>query len=113
MTGSKDPKLYEALKLYEDGKHRRYVLLFSVNGGAFAIAKLISEKDVGALHIGQLSVGMIIFTILMVFDISTFGIRMRAPNMAGDQVFNWPGWLVLGVIGLLICGGWGLAAAGS
>jgi len=30
-----DPKLFE---LYENGKHRRYSLLFSINGGAFAIA---------------------------------------------------------------------------
>jgi hypothetical protein len=27
-------------RAYEDGKHRRYELLFAVNGGAFAIAKL-------------------------------------------------------------------------
>ena len=32
----------EAFDLYENGKHRRYSLLFSVNGGAFAIAKLLA-----------------------------------------------------------------------
>ena len=26
----------ESFKAYEDGKHRRYSLLFAVNGGAFA-----------------------------------------------------------------------------
>jgi len=35
-----DPKLFE---LYENGKHRRYSLLFSINGGAFAIAKFLTE----------------------------------------------------------------------
>ena len=34
----------DALELYENGKHRRYSLLFSVNGGAFAIAKILADK---------------------------------------------------------------------
>ena len=29
----------EAFKIYEDGKHRRYSLLFAVNGGVLAILK--------------------------------------------------------------------------
>lgn len=28
---------------YEQGKHRRYSLLFSVNGGAFAITQLLAN----------------------------------------------------------------------
>jgi hypothetical protein len=31
----------DILELYEQGKHRRCALLFSVNGGAFAIGKLL------------------------------------------------------------------------
>ena len=34
----------EAFKLYEDGKHRRYQLLFAVNGGAFAIGRLFATR---------------------------------------------------------------------
>jgi hypothetical protein len=35
-------KLPAYFREYEDGKHRRYILLFAVNGGAFAIANLFS-----------------------------------------------------------------------
>jgi hypothetical protein len=33
--------LKDKVSLYEEGKHRRYSLLFSVNGGAFAVAKIL------------------------------------------------------------------------
>jgi hypothetical protein len=35
----------DAFKAYEDGKHRRYGLLFSVNGGAVATAKLYGDPQ--------------------------------------------------------------------
>jgi hypothetical protein len=40
-NGAKEPLISfrEASELYENGKHRRYELLFAVNGGAFAIVK--------------------------------------------------------------------------
>ena len=65
-----DEKLFKA---YESGKHRRYNLLFAVNGGAFAVAKLLDEKGtagVGKLTVDNLAYGMIAFTIVMGFDIA-------------------------------------------
>jgi hypothetical protein len=74
-------KVPESFKFYEDGKHRRYSLLFAVNGGAFAIAKLHAEKNavavLGDLTLERLSFGMILFTVVMVVDIFIFGQRMR------------------------------------
>ena len=64
----------EAYKLYEDGKHRRYELLFAVIGGAFAIAKLFGEKPgLGSLRLSYVALGMVLFTITMVYDIYQFG----------------------------------------
>jgi len=73
----------EAFELYENGKHRRYNLLFSVNGGAFAIAKLLTGElgkagvVLGGLNMYELSIGMIVFTLCMGFDIGAFGYNMR------------------------------------
>lgn len=40
----KQRRLPESSKAYEDGKHRRYSLLFAANCGAFAIAQLLTAK---------------------------------------------------------------------
>jgi hypothetical protein len=99
---------------YEDGKHRRYSLLFAVNGGAFAIAKLFSEAKMasvlGGLTLPHLSLEMIVFTAVMVWDIFAFGENMRKGYL--HQQFGWIGKTVLLLIGLLICGGWFLVAWG-
>jgi len=42
---SEENQAPDSLKYYEDRKHRRYSLLFAVNGGAFAIAKMFAEKN--------------------------------------------------------------------
>jgi hypothetical protein len=95
-------------KAYEDGKHRRYTLLFSVNGGAFAVAKIAVDKDstsiLGHLTIGDLSIGMILFSIVMTYDIFQFGIKMKKNYLPHD--FGTPGKVVLILIGLLFCTGW-------
>lgn len=104
----------EIFKAYEDGKHRRYSLLFSVNGGAFAIAKILAEptpeaklKVMGSLHVWQLSLGMLAFTILMVFDIFAFGEKMRKLQKDSEpKIFQPAGKVVLLSIGALICLGW-------
>jgi len=96
-----------------------------VNGGAFAVAKLLSDpKDcavLGGLSLWHLSVGMILFTILMVIDIFLFGrnIRSTLPKDAFDptgktvELFGKSGKAVLILIGVLMCGGWFLAAYGG
>jgi hypothetical protein len=104
----------DGLDLYETGKHRRYSLLFSVNGGAFAIARLLvdtatdSRVVLGGLTLARLSLGMILFTAVMVYDIFMFGIRMRTilDRPGRPDVFGMPGKLVLLLLGLLIATGW-------
>jgi hypothetical protein len=48
---SEENQVPDSFKYYEDGKHRRYSLLFAVNGGAFAIAKVFAEKNAGAVRL--------------------------------------------------------------
>src|SRR5215467_3036893 len=83
----------ESFKAYEDGKHRRYELLFAVNGGAFAVAKLYADKNtaafLGNLTLRELAFGMILFTIVMVADIFMFGEKMRTAYLL--DAFGWPG----------------------
>jgi hypothetical protein len=102
-------------KLYEDGKHRRYSLLFAVNGGTFAIAKYLggdldesARAVVGGLTIDLLSLGMVLLSIVMVWDIYAFGSRMHKIDL---NLFRVPGRVVLCLIGLLICIGWLLAGS--
>jgi hypothetical protein len=101
--------LKEAFDLYENGKHRRYSLLFSVNGGAFAIAKLLTGTDkpgvvLGHFTLTELAVGMAIFTAIMIFDIYTFGENMRANYL--NTAFRLPGKAVLLMLGVMQCVGW-------
>lgn len=102
----------EGFRAYEDGKHRRYQLLFTLNGGAFAVAKLLAGKDasyvLGSLTLRQLAIGMILFTFVMSTDIFLFGRKMRETYL--PDAFAWPGKLVLILIGTIICVGWGLVA---
>ena len=96
----------DILKAYEQGKERRYKLLFAVNGGAFAIAKLVADEsspDLGDLALWQISIGMILFTTLMVVDIFFFGQNMHRKDR---DLFRPPGKLILFALGLLICTGW-------
>ncbi|MGE4043329.1 MAG: hypothetical protein AB7F35_00645 [Acetobacteraceae bacterium] len=106
----------DVAKLYEDGKHRRYGLLFSVNGGTLGLAKLFAEDKagdfLGSLTIPQLAYGMIVFTLLMWWDLWTFGQRLRED--VGDHergsrnkgMFSLTGKTVLSVICLMIIGAW-------
>jgi hypothetical protein len=112
MTASPEPlSPKDAFSLYEEGKHRRYNLLFAVNGGAFAIAKVFAESEtcqtvLGGLTLKHLAIGMMIFSLAMVIDIYCFGNNMRNHHL--NTVFGMPGKGVLLVLGLLICVGWGL-----
>jgi hypothetical protein len=104
-----------AFRLYEDGKHRRYELLFAVNGGAFTIAKLFSEpntaKFLGNLSLNEVAYGLAAFTVLMTVDMMVFGQRMR--SAVGDDKLGWFkgvfslwGKGVLALVSLLIVVGW-------
>lgn len=105
-------KVPESFKTYEDGKHRRYQLLFAVNGGAFTVAKLFADKNapvvLGSLTLSQLAIGMFLFTGLMTADIFMFGAKMRSVYLPDS--FGWQGKIVLIFIGSIICAGWILVA---
>lgn len=102
--------------LYENGKHRRYTLLFAVNGGTLAIAQYLAGDlksntavtVAGNLTIGRLSFGMVIFSIIMVWDIYAFGSIMHKKN---PNLFGLPGRMVLCLIGILISTGWLIAGS--
>jgi hypothetical protein len=134
MLIAEGPKLSDriaAMNSYIDGKMKRYNLLWAVNGGAFAVARLLppggdatgvttaGDPDavlgglsLGALALGALALGASLFTVVMCVDIWMFGQMMRAEYFGGTTVFGTPGRIVLGLIGALIVVGWLLAAFG-
>jgi hypothetical protein len=111
----------DAVEIYEDGKHRRYSLLFAVNGAVAAIAK-VAPHSAGADPVPScfpdwlpdhwpFRLGMIAFTVLMSWDIWVFGKRIRADvgDAYGDSwsgIFSRVGKFVLLVCCALIIAGW-------
>ncbi len=79
MSDAPDLGVFSA---YEEGEHRRYSLLFSVNGGAFAIVQFLDKSapnhtwTIGHLDLQHLAWGMFLFTVFMIFDIYAFGKKM-------------------------------------
>lgn len=100
----------EAHDLYENGKHRRYSLLFSVNGGAFAIAKLLTGDPrhpgvvLGHLTLAEVAFGMAALTAVMAADIYAFGQKTESDQKI--NVFGPQGKLVLILLAALLCTGW-------
>ena len=114
----KDAEVLGGLGTYIDGKMKRYSLMFAVNGGAFAIAKLMAEADkggntilLGNLKLWHLALGAIIFTVLMVIDIYLWG-QMMKKKFLGDLAFNVAGKLILIFLGVLLVSAWALVASG-
>jgi hypothetical protein len=107
----------QGLDTYIEGKMKRYSLLFAVNGGAFAIAKMFGEPNsariVGSLTLQELAVGAVVFTILMGIDIFLWGHMMRTKFFAGTLVFGWPGKAILILLCILLIVGWLIAAFGA
>lgn len=98
------------LQTYADGKMKRYGLLFSVNGGAFALARWSSEKSV-VIDAAVIAAGTILFTILVPLDIWMFGIAMRTQfDTVQDGLFGQHGRLILLGLALFLIAVWALAA---
>ena len=110
-----DQEKLDGLRTYIDGKMRRYGLLFAVNGGALAIAKLTADdntaKLLGRLSIRHLALGAIVFTIVMVVDIWLFGQMMRKKFLR-ELAFSKPGKTILLMLGTLLVISWLLVAVG-
>jgi hypothetical protein len=119
MTGDQAPvselgDYKTVFKFYEDGKGRRYSLLFAVNGGVLAIATALNPSGKGlvaGLPTQIIAYGMAIFTVIFCIDIYWFGQGMR--KAAGhsakpftEGLFNIRGRLVLLCICGLIAVGW-------
>ena len=106
--------LKEALDYYENGKHRRYTMLFSINGGAFAVAKVLVGHSpqtaivLGSLSIQQLAIGMMLCTCVVVLDIFAFGERVRTTYL--ENAFQCQSKVVLFLLGGLLFAGWLLVA---
>jgi hypothetical protein len=104
----------DVFKFYEDGKSRRYNLLFAVNGGVLAIAEFFPNPGgafLAELTLRQVAVGMVAFTILMGIDIWVFGVRMREAGhdtraRADRGIFSWWGRGVLAMICALLVLAW-------
>ena len=107
----------QALDTYIEGKMKRYSLLFSVNGGAFAIAKILSEPNstriLGGLTLQELAIGAVLFTILMGIDIFLWGQMMRTKFFDGELVFKWAGKSILILLCILLILAWLIAAFGG
>ena len=108
-----DQEKLDGLRTYIDGKMRRYGLLFAVNGGALAVAKLTADDNtarlLGRLSIRHLALGAIVFTIVMVVDIWIFGQMMRN-RFLGELAFSKRGKTILLMLGTLLVGAWLLVA---
>jgi hypothetical protein len=107
----------QALDTYIEGKMKRYSLLFSVNGGAFAIAKILGEPNstriLGGLTLQELAIGAVLFTILLGIDIFLWGQMMRTKFFDGELVFEWAGKSILILLCILLILAWLIAAFGG
>ena len=105
---------YNAIfRFYEDGKARRYNILFAVNTAVFGILKIVPDSKLGVLSgrdAGQFAFGMALFTLVIGFDLWMFGIKMRKAGDPGaplhEGLFAIPGRLVLVMLCGLMAGGW-------
>lgn len=111
-----DTQKLDGLRTYIDGKMRRFSLLFAVNGGAFAIAKLMTGTNqdggaalLGSLKLWHLALGSIVFTVLIVVDIYLWAQRMKK-EFLGELAFGIPGKTILLLLGVLIISAWTLVA---
>jgi hypothetical protein len=93
----------DIFKLYEDGKKRRYDLLFAVNGGVFAIVngvKALGAANLPGFALPRIAIAMTVLTGLFGYDIWQFGKRMREKAtddelLIGKGIFAKPGRIVL------------------
>jgi len=88
-------------------------VLFGVNGGAFAIVQLLTDKSIqlaGQLTLQTLAVGTILFTFIMTVDIWMWGELMRQDRFSGELAFTPVGNTILLLLAGFIISGWPLAA---
>ena len=118
-----DKKDWDAYNTYQDGKMKRYTLLFSINGGAYAIVTWAAEHLAAAQEIARevslktilpvvVAIAASLFTALMFVDVWLFG-RMMSKVGTGDDLvyFGRHGQAVLILIVCTLLGGWAAVLA--
>lgn len=114
MSNEDNEYKLQVIDTYLNGKMRRYSLLFSVNGGAFAIATLLADPNtsnlVGGLTLQHLAVGAGIFTLAIGVDTWFWGRKMRDQFLNDDIIFGNAGKIVHLILLALIIAGWAIAA---
>jgi hypothetical protein len=121
QTSSKLGGYPEVFKFYEDGKARRYNLLFAVNGGVLAVAKAVGDQGnhfLEGLTLRNVAIGLALFTIVMGIDIWAFGLGMREAGKDNGPdkwrgIFSWWGRGVLAAICALMIAAWLFVAFGA
>jgi hypothetical protein len=114
MAGQK--KDWGAYNTYQDGKMKRYYLLFSINGGAYAIVTWAAEHPKGVEWAASpktiaivVAIAAALFTALMLVDVWLFG-RMMKEAEAGTEdgivYFGGHGKAVLASIVVILLGAW-------
>jgi hypothetical protein len=105
----------KVFELYENGKERRYKLLFAVNGGAYALVGYLMEKAKADTRIAVwifvlIPIALIFYTGVMCLDIHAFGKRMRklSCTVCGKHwmVYKSQGRNHLIYLGLILGGAW-------
>jgi hypothetical protein len=112
-----EKKDWDAYNTYQDGKMKRYTLLFSINGGAYAIVTWVAEHMGAAERISRaaslkpiavvVAIAASLFTALMCVDLWLFGRMMKKAGTGVDLVyFGEHGKAVLASIVLILLVAW-------
>jgi hypothetical protein len=108
---------WDAYNTCQDGKMKRYTLLFSINGGAYAIVTWTAEHVAAAQEVARaaslttiaivVAIAASLFTALMFVDVWVFG-RMMRKVATGDGLvyFGRHGQAVLASIVFTLLGAW-------
>jgi hypothetical protein len=120
--GGMDDRSWNGFGVYQDGKSRRFSLLFTVNGGAFALVGFLAG-DQPRVAFGVFSLwafvviplALVLFTRAMRDDFFVFGEAMRQvwrdAGLGCPEIFSEKEQRIVRYVTALICASWGLAVA--
>jgi hypothetical protein len=115
MSGHQISRNWQVVEIYENGKGRRYKLLFAVNGGAYVLIGFLVDKGdalklspVGVWAFVLIPLALAFYTLLMYWDIDAFGKRMKRID---DDLYQKQGQRHLLYVCMLLMVAWVLAIA--
>jgi hypothetical protein len=115
-----DNRSWDAYGVYQDGKSRRFSLLFTVNGGAFALVGFLAG-DQPRVKFGVFAlwafvvvpIALVLFTRAMRDDFFVFGEAMhrvwRDSGLDCPEIFSEKERRIVRCVAALLCASWGLA----